>query len=94
VVADGRIGHGQFCLPVSLSFQGTTEVHKRRERPHVILSNVTGAPIALVTALFERQVPANNATGGHGNDATYTLVQPIQQAETGGGGGGAGGYAN
>jgi hypothetical protein len=44
----------------------------------VILSNVTGEPVALVTALFEREVPANNATGTHSNDASYTFIQPIQ----------------
>lgn len=62
---------------------GSVENHKRRERPHVILSNVTGQPVALVTALFEREVPANNATGGHGNDASYTFIQPIQSDDAG-----------
>ena len=62
---------------------GSVEVHKRRERPHVILSHATGEPVALVTALFEREIPANNATGRHGNDASYTFIQPIKHAEEG-----------
>lgn len=37
---------------------GAVETHKRRERPHVILSNVTGQPIGLVTASKAEMIPA------------------------------------
>ena len=60
---------------------GTTVQYKRRERPHLIFSNVSAEPIALVTAVFARQVPATNASGGFKDDYSFTSVQPIAQGK-------------
>jgi len=57
---------------------GTSVQSKRRERPHVILSNVTGEPVALVTALFARTVNGRSPYPAPRSDYAWTLIQTIE----------------
>ena len=64
---------------------GTTAQSKRRERPHVILSNVTGEPIALITALFARTVNGRNPDPAPRSDYAWTFIQTIEHYTPNGG---------